>query len=81
MLYGKILFISVRGLMQATVILIIATFLGVRILNPVQLILIYFTLFLFSVFFSALSTMIGMYLSDHVQGLFIRNFNFCRHTF
>lgn len=65
MLYGKILFISVRGLMQATVILIIATLLGVRILNPVQIILIYFTLFLFSVFFSALSTMIGMYLSDH----------------
>lgn len=65
MLYGKILFISVRGLMQATVILIIATLLGVRILNPVQLILIYFTLFLFAVFFSALSTMIGMYLSDH----------------
>ena len=30
MLYGKILFISVRGLLQATVILLIATLLGVR---------------------------------------------------
>ena len=65
MLYGKILFISVRGLLQATVILLIATILGVRLLNPVQIVLIYLTLFLFSVFFSALSTMIGLYLSDH----------------
>jgi ABC-2 type transport system permease protein len=65
MLYGKILFISVRGLLQATVILLIATLLGVRILNPVNIVLIYITLFLFSVFFSALSTMIGLYLSDH----------------
>lgn len=64
-LYGKILFISVRGLMQATVILLIATLLGVRILNPVNIFLIYLTLFLFSVVFSALSTMIGLYLSDH----------------
>lgn len=64
-LYGKILFISVRGLLQATVILLIATLLGVRVLNPINIILIYLTLFLFSVFFSALSTMIGLYLSDH----------------
>jgi len=65
MLYGKILFISVRGLLQATVILLIATFLGVRILNPIHIVLIYLTLFLFSVLFSAFSTMIGLYLSDH----------------
>lgn len=64
-LYGKILFISVRGLLQATVILLIAMLLGVRISNPLSIVLIYFTLFLFSVFFSALSTMIGLYLSDH----------------
>ena len=65
MLYGKILFISVRGLLQATVILLIATLLGVRIMGPMKIILIYLTLFLFSVFFSALATMIGLYLSDH----------------
>ena len=65
MLYGKILFISVRGLLQATVILLMATLLGVRVLNPINIVLIYLTLFLFSVFFSALSTMIGLYLSDH----------------
>jgi ABC-2 type transport system permease protein len=64
-LYGKILFISVRGLLQATVILLIAMLLGVRISNPISIVLIYLTLFLFSVFFSALSTMIGLYLSDH----------------
>lgn len=65
MLYGKILFISVRGLLQATVILLMASLLGVRIFNPLNIILIYFTLFLFSVFFSARSTMIGLYLGDH----------------
>ncbi|AKB13016.1 ABC-2 type transport system permease protein [Methanosarcina thermophila] len=65
MLYGKILFISVRGLLQATVILLIAAFLGVRILKPIHIVLIYLTLFMFSVFFSAVSTMIGLYLSDH----------------
>ena len=65
MLYGKILFISVRGLLQATVILLIATLLGVKVFNPVNIVLIYLTLFLFSVFFSALSTMIGLYLNDH----------------
>lgn len=64
-LYGKILFISVRGLLQATVILLIATLLGVRIADPINIVLIYLTLFLFSVFFSALSTMIGLYLGDH----------------
>ena len=40
MLYGKILFISVRGLLQATVILLIATVLGVRISNPINIVLI-----------------------------------------
>lgn len=65
MLYGKILFIGVRGLMQSTVILLIAMLLGVRVSNLISIVLIYLTLFLFSVFFSALSTMIGLYLSDH----------------
>ncbi|MGB9929307.1 MAG: ABC transporter permease [Methanosarcina sp.] len=65
MLYGKILFISVRGLLQATVILLIAVFLGVRLFNPLNVILIYLTLFMFAVFFSSLSTMIGLYLGDH----------------
>lgn len=65
LLFGRILFICVRGLLQASVILLIAALLGVRIYNPLSLILIYLTLFLFSVFFSALSTMIGLHLSDH----------------
>lgn len=34
-------------------------------MNPVNIILIYLTLFLFSVFLSGLSTMIGLHLSDH----------------
>lgn len=65
LLVGKILFISTRGLIQATIILIMATILGIRIQSPVNILLIYLTLFLFSVIFSALSAMIGLQLSDH----------------
>ena len=52
MLYVKILFISVRGLLQATVILLIAALLGVRISNPVNKILIYFHLYSVKDFFA-----------------------------
>ena len=59
MLYGKILLISVRGLLQATMILLITALLGVRILNPVNIILIYFDIFytfsVFGVFFCSLN--------------------------
>ncbi|MCQ1535797.1 multidrug ABC transporter permease [Methanosarcina sp. KYL-1] len=65
LLLGKILFISTRGLIQATVLLLMAAVLGVRIQSPINIVLIYLTLFLFAVFFSALSAMIGLQLSDH----------------
>jgi ABC-2 type transport system permease protein len=64
-LFGKIMFITTRGMLQTTVILIIATLLGVRLQNPMNIVLIYITLFLFGVLFSSLSTTIALYLSDH----------------
>jgi ABC-2 type transport system permease protein len=64
-LLGKILFISTRGLLQATVILLIAAMLGVRIHSPLNIVLVYLTLFLFGVLFSALSTTLALYISDH----------------
>ncbi|MDD3041766.1 MAG: ABC transporter permease [Victivallales bacterium] len=65
LLLGKILFISTRGLIQATVLLLVAGVLGVRIESLFHLVLVYLTLFLFAVFFSALSSMIGLALNDH----------------
>lgn len=64
-LLGKILFISTRGLLQATVILLIAALLGVRIHSPLNIVLVYLTLFLFGVLFSAISTTLALYISDH----------------
>ena len=64
-LMGKILFITTRGLLQTTVILLIAAMLGVRVHSPLNIILIYLTLFLFGVFFSALATTIALHISDH----------------
>ncbi|HJH31519.1 MAG TPA: multidrug ABC transporter permease [Methanosarcinaceae archaeon] len=64
-LLGKILFISTRGLLQATVILLIATLLGVRIHSPLNIFLVYLTLFLFGVLFSAFSTTLALHISDH----------------
>ncbi|HJH29339.1 MAG TPA: multidrug ABC transporter permease [Methanosarcinaceae archaeon] len=64
-LLGKILFISTRGLLQATVILLIAALLGVRIHSPLNIVLVYLTLFLFGVLFSAIATTLALYISDH----------------
>jgi ABC-2 type transport system permease protein len=64
-LIGKILFITGRGLIQTTIVLIIAVLIGASILSPVQYCLIYLVLFLFGVLISAFSTTIALYLDDH----------------
>jgi len=64
-LVGKILFITGRGLIQTTIILIIALLIGATLLNPVQYALTYFILFLFGVLISAFATTIALYLDDH----------------
>lgn len=64
-LFGKILFITGRGLIQATIILAIALLIGASILNPVQYGLTYLVLFLFGVLISAFATTVALYLDDH----------------
>ncbi|MCU0631763.1 MAG: ABC transporter permease [Methanolinea sp.] len=64
-LFGKILFITARGLLQATVILLLALVLGASFLSPWSLVLTYAILALFGVLLSAFSTTIALYLSDH----------------
>ncbi|MEG3056918.1 MAG: ABC transporter permease [Methanoculleus sp.] len=64
-LFGKILFITLRGLIQTTVILIIAILLGANFLNPVLILSIYAVLFIFGVFLSSVMTTIALKVDDH----------------
>jgi len=64
-LFGKILFITGRGLIQTTIILAIALLIGASLLNPLQYGLIYLVLFLFGILISAFATTIALYLDDH----------------
>jgi ABC-2 type transport system permease protein len=64
-LFGKILFITIRGVIQATVILLIAILIGATILSPVQYAMIYVILILFGILFSGLATTIALYIEDH----------------
>ncbi|WAC05258.1 MAG: ABC transporter permease [Methanoregula sp.] len=64
-LYGKILFVSLRGLIQSTIILVIAVLIGATIYNPVQYGLTYLILFLFGMLIAAFATTLALYLEDH----------------
>ncbi|MDD5144340.1 ABC transporter permease [Methanoregula sp.] len=64
-LIGKILFITGRGLVQATIILAIALLIGASLLDPVQYGITYLVLFLFGVLISGFATTIALYLEDH----------------
>jgi ABC-2 type transport system permease protein len=64
-LISKILFITFRGIIQTSIILILATLIGASLLNPVQYGMIYLILFLFGVFIAAFSTTVALYLDDH----------------
>jgi len=64
-LYGKILFITTRGLLQSTVILLLALLLGASFLSPFSVVLTYGILALFGILLSAFSTTVALYLSDH----------------
>jgi len=64
-LVGKILFITIRGAIQATIILVIAVLIGATILSPTQYGMIYLILLLFGFLMSACATTIALYLSDH----------------
>jgi len=64
-LYGKILFITVRGLLQATVIMLLAVLLGATIFTPAMVLFAYLVLTLFGVMLSAFSTAVALYVDDH----------------
>jgi ABC-2 type transport system permease protein len=65
LLIGKILFVSFRGIVQATVILIIALILGAHLYSPVGTVMTYGLLFLLGMMFSCISSSIALYLGDH----------------
>ena len=64
-LVGKILFITGRGLIQTTIILVIALVIGATLMSPLQYLLTYLVLFLFGVLISAFATTIALHLDDH----------------
>ncbi|WP_319578828.1 ABC transporter permease [uncultured Methanospirillum sp.] len=66
-LFGKILVITIRGLIQSTIILSIAFLLGVKLYSPVQLMFTYLILFIFGALLSACATTLAIYVGDHDQ--------------
>ncbi len=66
-LFGKILVITIRGIIQSTIILFFAFLLGARLYSPVQLVGTYFILFIFGALLSAAATTIAIYVDDHDQ--------------
>lgn len=64
-LFGKILFTTVRGLMQATVIMLLAVALGATIFSPGMVAFSYGVLLLFGVVLSSFSTALALYVEDH----------------
>ena len=63
-LFGKISFIICRGLLQATIILIVAVLIGATLLKPEQYLLIYLVLALFGVLFAAIGNTIALLVGD-----------------
>lgn len=64
-LFGKILFITFRGLIQSTVILGMAIILGVKIHSFIAISLAYVVLLIFGILFSAIATTIALLVDDH----------------
>jgi len=64
-LFGKILFITIRGVIQSTIILIVATLIGASILSLAQYGMIYLILILFGIVLSGLATTVALYVGDH----------------
>ena len=64
-LFGKILFITVRGMLQSTVILLIAILAGATVLSPLAYLELYLMLFIFGVLISSVATTVSLFLADH----------------
>ncbi len=66
-LFGKILVITIRGLIQTTVILFFAFLLGAHMYSPSQFLLTYLILFIFGALLSSAATTLAIYVGDHDQ--------------
>jgi ABC-2 type transport system permease protein len=64
-LFGKILFITLRGLIQSTIIFLVSILIGATILSLFQYGMIYLILILFGILFSGLATTLALYVGDH----------------
>ena len=64
-LFGKIIFITSRGLIQTTIILLIAILIGATILPIYVYPIIYLILFLFGILISSFGTTIALYIGEH----------------
>jgi len=64
-LFGKILFITFRGLVQATVIFSVAVLLGITVYGIKSILLTYIILFLFGTLFASIATTIALAIDDH----------------
>lgn len=63
-LFGKILFFSFRGLIQATIILIVAILIGATVHGPVYYLVMYLVLFLFGLTISSIGATVSLYMPD-----------------
>ncbi len=64
-LFGKILFASGRGILQTTIILVIAVLIGASLYSPLQYAMTYLILFLFGILIASFATTVALYLDDH----------------
>jgi ABC-2 type transport system permease protein len=64
-LFGKILFITFRGLVQATVIFSVAVALGITVYGVKSILLTYVVLFIFGALFASIATTIALAVDDH----------------
>lgn len=64
-LFGKILFITLRGMIQTTIILVMAIILGAQFLDPLLLVQTYLVLFIFGLLLSSFMTTVALSLEDH----------------
>ena len=64
-LFGKISFITFRGILQSIVILLLALAFGVAIPNPAVLLYVLLVLVVFGILFSSLASAIALVVDDH----------------
>ena len=64
-LFGKILFITTRGIIQASIILVISVLIGATILDPARYFAIFLILILIGFLFSGIATTIALLIEEY----------------